>query len=244
MPRARISATGARPDPSFRFEPGQCITLTSRSASSACSRSVTHTQCAAQRRGVARPVSARYSRFEKPARQSRGRLPPRRATRTRACARAPARASDERRDGLEQLARARHREARRERGVQPAVRRAVPSLLEREALVDRSRRLLAQPRRRVARPHPSCTCRPTARSPIGASVSKTTSVSWTVSIVRTVRGAGEQQLGRGQAAPRRGASTACARLPSARRAASATRAAACRRPIRGTASGTGGCASG
>ena len=37
MPRARISATGAMPEPSLRFEPGQCITLTSRSASSACS---------------------------------------------------------------------------------------------------------------------------------------------------------------------------------------------------------------
>ena len=34
MPRARISATGAMPDPSFRFEPGQCSTLTSCSASS------------------------------------------------------------------------------------------------------------------------------------------------------------------------------------------------------------------
>ena len=28
MPRARISATGAMPDASFRFEPGQCRTLT------------------------------------------------------------------------------------------------------------------------------------------------------------------------------------------------------------------------
>ena len=34
MPRARISGTGATPEPSFRFEPGQCITLTSCSASS------------------------------------------------------------------------------------------------------------------------------------------------------------------------------------------------------------------
>ena len=50
----------------MRFEPGQCITFTSRSARSACSRSVTQTQCAVHRRGVARPVTARYSRLECP----------------------------------------------------------------------------------------------------------------------------------------------------------------------------------
>ena len=63
MPRARISGTGATPDPSFRFEPGQCITLTSCSASSCCSRSSTQTQCAAHRCGDARWTLARYSMF-------------------------------------------------------------------------------------------------------------------------------------------------------------------------------------
>ena len=67
MPRSRISTTAARPEPSFRFDPGQCITLTSRSAIKACSASSTQTQWAAHRRGVARPVSARYARFPMPA---------------------------------------------------------------------------------------------------------------------------------------------------------------------------------
>ena len=38
IPRCRISATGAIPEPSFRLEPGQCSTFTSRSASNSCSR--------------------------------------------------------------------------------------------------------------------------------------------------------------------------------------------------------------
>ena len=59
MPLARISTTGARPEPSFRFDPGQCSTLTPRSAISDCSSSSTHTQWARQRRGEVRPVSAR-----------------------------------------------------------------------------------------------------------------------------------------------------------------------------------------
>ena len=63
MPRRRISTTGARPEPSLRFEPGQCIALTPRSAITPCSASVTQTQCAAQRRGLARPTAARYSTF-------------------------------------------------------------------------------------------------------------------------------------------------------------------------------------
>ncbi len=48
-PRARSSTIGAIPDPSFRLEPGQCSTFTFRSAISACSASVTHTQWAAHR---------------------------------------------------------------------------------------------------------------------------------------------------------------------------------------------------
>ena len=92
-PRARSSTTGARPEPSFRFEPGQCSTLTSCSASSACSASSTQTQCAAHRRGEASPVAARYCDVvhagprPRPARS-------RRAARRRGCGRAGRRAAD------------------------------------------------------------------------------------------------------------------------------------------------------
>ena len=48
------------------------------------------------------------------------------------------------RDRFEQIARARDGEARRERGVQTAVRRAVPALADREALVERRARLFLQ----------------------------------------------------------------------------------------------------
>ena len=48
-------------------------------------------------------------------------------------------------DGLEQLARARHREARRERGVQPSIGGAVPPLEEVEAFVDRRLCVFLQP---------------------------------------------------------------------------------------------------
>ena len=41
MPLARISTIGARPDPSFRFEPGQCRIFTSCSAMTDCSWSST-----------------------------------------------------------------------------------------------------------------------------------------------------------------------------------------------------------
>ena len=61
IPRIRMSVTGAMPDPSFRFEVGQCITLTPPSASSVCSASSTHTQCAAHRCGDVSRRLARYS---------------------------------------------------------------------------------------------------------------------------------------------------------------------------------------
>ena len=187
MPRARISTIGAMPDPSFRFEPGQCSTLTSRSAMSACSASVTQTQCAAQRR-VAREARV-------------GRGTPGSCARPRAAARPRLRPrfrcvgvhedvllAGQRRDRLEQLARARHGESRREGRAQPAVGGAVPAPLQRQ----RSRRSTpASARAGVAArasslPSPSCTCRPSPSCPLAASVSNTTSVSCTVSIVSAV----------------------------------------------------------
>ena len=152
-------------------------------------------------------MSARYSRFDSPP-DSRRTTSTSSAIPTHACGRARSSATRECRHRLEQLARARDGEARRERGAQPAVGRAVPALLEREALVDRARRLLAQPRRHLAQPRPSCICRRSRACPISASASNTTSVSCTVSIVRTVvvpessssaaasRGGGAQRRGR------------------------------------------------
>ena len=58
--------TGAIPEPNFRLDPGQCITLTSCVARRACSCSSAHTQCATQRRGEARCRLARYSRLFNP----------------------------------------------------------------------------------------------------------------------------------------------------------------------------------
>ena len=47
--------------------------------------------------------------------------------------------------------RARHREARRERGPQASVRRAMPLLVQRETLLESAHAILLQPRRRVGR---------------------------------------------------------------------------------------------
>ncbi len=54
------------------------------------------------------------------------------------------------RDRFEQLSRAGHREARRERGAQPSVGGAVPALDQRQALVDRVARPFAEPSRDLA----------------------------------------------------------------------------------------------
>ena len=87
-------------------------------------------------------------------------------------------------DGFEQFARARHGEARRERGAQPSVGGAVPALAERQALVDRRARRLLQARRHLARR--SIMHLPiVARMPLSATASNTASVSCTVSIVST-----------------------------------------------------------
>ena len=50
---------------------------------------------------------------------------------------------------FEQIARAGHREARRKRGPQAPIGATVPSLFERKAFIDRSRRVLLKPRRRI-----------------------------------------------------------------------------------------------
>ena len=90
-------------------------------------------------------------------------------------------------DRLEQLARARDREARRERRAQPAVaRRRASACAMREALVDRraasAPAAAPAPRRR----RPSCTCRSSRAGRSRPTASNTASVSCTVSIVSTV----------------------------------------------------------
>ena len=186
MPRARISTTGAMPEPSFRFEPGQWRTLTSRSASSCLfgfghPDAVRRTQPRRCEAGVREILEVRQ-----PARQlphdfdfvpilRRVRMDER-VFALRQC-----------RDRLEQITRARHGEPRRERRAQPAarLRRAIaPSA--RGSRRSTSARLSCSRPRNLRRPSPSCTCRRSPRRPVSASVSKTTSVSCTVSIVSTV----------------------------------------------------------
>ena len=243
--RAPASRRPARcPDPSFRFEPGQCMTLTPRSAISACSASVTQTQCAVQRCGVARPVSARYSRFDSPPDMRADDVDLvadlRRVGVHEHAARVPTSAATASSSSREHDTAKRGANAARSRPF------AAPSqrFCKRDALVDRRSRLLAAAARGTSLSESIMHLPTVARSPISASVSKTTSVSCTVSIVSTVVVPLRAAARRRRAAPRRAASPACARPPSARRAASATRAAACRRRSRGTASGTDGRASG
>ena len=111
------------PEPSLRFEPGQCVTLTS---------------CARQQRllvvvdpDAVRDVQARRQRARPSSKYSMLRAPgcrrapsrPRPAARTRACGRARPCRDDGRRDRLEQLPRAGEREPRGERDADAAVRR-------------------------------------------------------------------------------------------------------------------------
>ena len=88
-------------------------------------------------------------------------------------------------DRFEQLARAGDREARRERGVQPAVRRAVPARADRDALVDRSCRVSSCRRFGTCASKSIMHLPIVARRPLSATASNTTSVSCTVSIVST-----------------------------------------------------------
>ena len=183
--------------------------------------------------------------FVSAAGQLAGRSRSRRAIPTRACARARRARRDRRGDRFEQLARARHGEARRERGAQPAVRRRRASACGCATLssID-ALRLFLQPRRHLRRRSPSCTCRSSRAGRSRPTASNTTSVSCTVSIVSTAVVPLAQQLGRRQPRRRAQRSRACAPLPSARRACAASPSAAGRRRSRGTASGRGGCASG
>ena len=245
MPRARISATGAMPDPSFRFEPGQCITLTSCSASS-CLLALVDPH-------AVRGAQARRRQADG-ARGTRCWSGRRIAARTIAissrdsdacvCTSAPC-SADRLRHGFEQLARARDGEPRRERGAQPAVGRAVPALAD----ARRSRR--STPR--------VCSCSRggtvgvgvhhaladrRAHAALGRRPRTPTSVSCTVSIVSTAVVPLQQQLGRRE--PRRGAQRRRRvrgfHRPDARPQPVHQRAD--RRRSRGTASGRDGCASG
>ena len=244
MPRARISATGARPDPSFRFELGQCSTFTSRSASSACSRlgdpdTMRGAEVRRREPGVGQIFEVGQAARQAPDdfdlvavlrrmgvddhadRASRGRRPLRaaRASRTRRSAGRTPRAA----------------------GRWP---RRPSACAARRSRRSTSASPLLQPRRAPAGRSPSCTCRRRRAGRISASVSKTTSVSCTVSIVSAVVVPVRSELGQRRGGRRAQRLRACAPLPSARRGGAATRAAACRRRSRGTASGRDGRGSG
>ena len=144
---------------------------------------------------------------------------------------------------FEQLARARHREARRERRVQPSARRAVPALAEapgsRRSSVASVPAAASAPRRR----NPSCTCRSSRagrsrRPPRRPRPCRAPSPS---SAPRSCRSTAARWS---RAAWPRAAFPACAPLPSAIHACAANPSAAGRRRSRETASGKDGCASG
>ena len=186
------------PDPSLRFEPGQCRTLTPRSAMSACSRVVTQTQCAAHSRGVASPVSARYSRLVRPPESRRTT-----STSSRDSMRACGRARDCCAESAATASSSSREHDTAKRGAKAARKRPLPAPCQRrcnaDALVDRRRVRSLQARRHLRRRSPSCTSRRSPACRMASSASNTTSVSCTVSIVKRRRGAGEEQLGCGEA---------------------------------------------
>ena len=183
MPRARISGTGAIPEPSLRFEPGQCITLMSWSPISSCSRSSTQTQCAAHRCGDARWTLARYSKFVMPpeifltmAISSRD---------SEACVCTSACCSSDRLPTASSSSRE-HDTANR--GANAACRRpfSAPCQCLRIATLSSSDDRVASLRRLGTSASESIMHLPiVARRPLSATASNTTSVSCTVSIVRT-----------------------------------------------------------
>ena len=136
------------------------------------------------------------------------------------------------------------REARRERGAQPAVGRAVPPL----RAARRSRRSM---RASLPAGAPG-TCASESIMHLPMVARRPLSRDRLEHGIRVVHGlhrqhrrrAAREQLGGREPRRRRAATPACAPLPSARRAGAASRAAADRRRSRGTASGTDACASG
>ena len=137
------------PEPSFRFDPGQCSTLTPLAASSACSASVTCTQCAAHRRGVARLERRQVCDVV------HARSLARTAATSSRCSDACVWTSQPCSAESAAVASSSSREQEianrgRERRHQPAVRRAVPPLRNRDALVQTFPPRLMQPRRRLA----------------------------------------------------------------------------------------------
>ena len=151
MPRARISGTGAMPEPSFRLEPGQCSTLTSCSARSACSRSSTHTQCAAQRRGDAQADAGEVLEVAQPPVRPRTTAISSRDSDAWVCTSRPL-LGRQAATASSSSSRARHGEARRERRAQPPAGRAVPppARCDRLSSID-ARVVFLQPPRRLRR---------------------------------------------------------------------------------------------
>ena len=154
-------------------------------------------------------------------------------------------AGRERADRLEQVARARHGESRRERRAAGG-RSAAPSQrrCRSQALVDRRASRFAgdgaaRPRRR-----PSCTCRSTARSPVcGHRLEHRVRIVHGLHRQHRRRAAREQFAGRqARRRPERGRRVRGLHRPDARAQPVDERRG--RRRSRGTASGRGGCASG
>ena len=175
---------------------------------------------------------------------ARGRAPPRRGSPTRGCGRGCPTPRDSAATRFEQLARARDREARRERRAQPAVRPG------------RASAGAAPGSRRCPRRQSSCSRAGASPRAIhqaladgGANARLGQRLEHRVGVVHRLHrqhggGAGAQQLVDGE--PRRRAQRVGARAPlrAATPAASATRAAADRRRGRGRASDRDGCGSG
>ena len=242
MPRARISATGAMPDPSFRFEPGQCSTFTRRSASSALfGVGHPHAVRGAQPLGGEARRDARYAMLSRP-------VCARTTSTSSRCSDACVWTSRPRSSESAAVASSRSRVHEiANRGASAA--RSRPSAapcqraMQRQALVERGSRVgWQQPRRRVAAHVHQ------ALADDGAQPGRHERLEHRVRVVHRLhrqhgRRAAEQQLGGGE--PRGGARASRRRAPprAARRARAATRAAAGRRRGRETASGTDECAS-
>ena len=129
---------------------------------------VTQTQCAAHSRRVARPVAARYSRLPRPPDSRRTTSTSSRDSDACVWTRMPPSLDESARRLRAARASTRRRSAARTRRA--AGRPAAPChrLCKRDALVDRLRGSARASRAGdLARPSPSCTCRPSARSPLG-----------------------------------------------------------------------------
>ena len=193
-----------------------------RSASTACSWSSTQTQCARHRCGAVSPTCDEIVDVAKagPLADQRDLVAVLRGMGVHEQRVLPRQV----RDGLEQFARARHGESRREGRAQPPVGPAVPARRQRQALVHGRLRALEQPRRHrgVGVHH--------ALADHGAQARRLERLEHRVGVVHRLHrqhggGAAQQQFGSGERGGGAPATAACAPPPSARCASAASRAA-------------------